>query len=568
VVDKAIDGVALTFAAPKGLHRNTRDIHLDNINVTLFGRELLVEASLSLNWGNRYGLLGPNGCGKSLLMHILGRRMLPIPASIDCYHVVSEIDASDLTALEAVLSVDTVRAELEAEADSLSKLVAEAEGDEAEEMSDRLCEIYERLDEMDASTAASRAGKLLFGLGFTPEMQAKKTRDFSGGWRMRIALARALFLSPSFLLLDEPTNHLDMEAVVWLESYLAKFKKILLMVSHSEDFLNGVCTNIIHMAGQKLIEYGGNYDTYRQTRAEMEEAQMKRYSWEQDQIKHMKDYIARFGHGSAKLARQAQSKEKTLAKMERGGLTEKVAKESTLKIRFPDPGTIPPPVLQVQDLCFTYPGGNEVYRHVDCSIDLDSRVALVGPNGAGKSTLLKLITGDLIPTAGSIRAHPHLRLAVYTQHFVDALDLTQTPLECYSAQTGERNEERLRSCVGRFGLTGLNQTTRIEFLSDGLKSRVVFALMAHRSPHILLLDEPTNHLDIETIDSLAECINNFEGGLVLVSHDMRLIQQVAKEVWECKDGTIKRLPGTIVDYKTHLKEVMERSMKRYEEAAK
>lgn len=291
---------------------------------------------------------------------------------------------------------------------------------------------------------------------------------------------------------------------------------------------------------------------------------MKKYDWEQDQIKHMKEYIARFGHGSAKLARQAQSKEKTLAKMERGGLTEKVGREAKLVIRFPDPGTIPPPVLQISGLCFKYPGGDLLYRNVDYGIDLDSRIALVGPNGAGKSTLLKLITGDLIPTSGSIRPHPHLRMAKYTQHFVDTLDLSMTPLEFFSAKTGENVLEKLRGYVGRFGITGHNQSTRMEFLSDGLKSRVVFALMAFRTPHLLLLDEPTNHLDMETIDALADAINNFTGGVVLVSHDMRLISQVAKEVWECKDRAITKFNGDIIAYKEKLKAEISKEEKSFE----
>lgn len=564
IFDQALAMISLTCSLSKRGPRNTRDIHIDNINLTLAGRELLIDASLSLNWGNRYGLLGTNGCGKSLLMGVLGRRLLPIPDNIDTFHVTHEIEPTELSALEAVLAVDSERERLEKEAEHLSSIVADAEGDDAIAITDRLTDIYERLDDMDAATAGARAGKILHGLGFTTAMQSKKCKDFSGGWRMRIALARALFLNPSFLLLDEPTNHLDMEAVVWLEGYLAKFKRILLIISHSQDFLNSVCTNIIHMNNKTIEEFGGNYDTYVQTRREMEEAQMKKYEWEQDQIKHMKDYIARFGHGSAKLARQAQSKEKTLAKMERSGLTEKVGKESKIVFRFPDPGTIPPPVLQISGLCFRYPGGDLLYSNVDYGIDLDSRIALVGPNGAGKSTLLKLITGDLIPTSGSIRPHPHLRMAKYTQHFVDTLDLDVTPLEFFGKKTGETAIEKLRGYVGRFGITGDNQTTKIMYLSDGLKSRIVFALMAFRTPHLLLLDEPTNHLDMETIDALADSINNFTGGVVLVSHDMRLIGQVAKEVWECKDRAITKFEGDIVAYKQKLKDLLERQERAFE----
>ena len=237
--------------------------------------------------------IGPNGCGKSLLMECLGRRLFPVPANIDVYHVVSEIEATDMTSLEAVLDVDDERKRLEAEADELSARLAEADPEEAEELTEEMSDVYERLEEMDAATAEARAATILHGLGFTKAMQAKRTKEFSGGWRMRIALARALFLQPSMLILDEPTNHLDLEAVVWLEQYLAKFKRILFMVSHSQDFMNNVCTHIVRLHQKKLEYFGGNYDSYVRTRREKEEAQMKQYSWEQDQIKHMKDYIAK-----------------------------------------------------------------------------------------------------------------------------------------------------------------------------------------------------------------------------------------------------------------------------------
>ncbi|XWS74341.1 hypothetical protein CRYUN_Cryun02cG0206400 [Craigia yunnanensis] len=272
---------------------------------------------------------------------------------------------------------------------------------------------------MDAATAEKRAAEILFGLGFNKKMQAKKTRDFSGGWRMRIALAQALFKKPTILLLDEPTNHLDLEACVWLEENLKKFDHILVVVSHSQDFLDGVCTNIIHMQNKTLKPYTGNYDQNVQTRAELEENQMKQYKWEQEQISSMKEYIARFGHGSAKLARQAKSKENTLAKMERAGLTDKVVRDKVLVFRFVDVGKLPPPVLQFVEVTFGYTSDNLIYKNLDFGVDLDSRIALVGPNGAGKSTLLKRMTGDLVPIDGMVRWHNHLRIAQFHQHLTE-----------------------------------------------------------------------------------------------------------------------------------------------------
>lgn len=518
---------------------------IESLSVTFHGHELVSDSTLELNYGRRYGLLGLNGCGKSTLLTAIGLREVPIPEHMDIYHLTKEIDATDLTALEAVKNVDEERLKLEKEAEKLA-----AQDDGGGELLDR---IYERLELMDSATAEMRAAQILHGLGFTKKMQAKKTRDFSGGWRMRIALARALFMNPTILLLDEPTNHLDLEACVWLEETLKKFDRILVVVSHSQDFLNGVCTNIIHMQSKKLKFYTGNYDQYCQTRAELEENQMKQYRWEQEQIAGMKEYIARFGHGSAKLARQAQSKEKTLAKMERGGLTEKVVKDKVLTFRFTDVGKLPPPVLQFVDLTFGYTPDQLIYEKVDFGVDLDSRIALVGPNGAGKSTLLKLMTGDVTPTDGMVRRHNHLRIAQYHQHLTEKLSLEMSALQYMMSEYPGLEEEKMRAAIGRFGLTGKAQIMPMGNLSDGQKSRVIFAWLAWRLPHLLLLDEPTNHLDIETIDSLAEALNEWDGGMVLVSHDFRLINQVAKEIWVCEKKSITKWNGDIMDFKRHLK---------------
>ncbi|KAF3795901.1 ABC transporter F family member 1 [Nymphaea thermarum] len=525
-------------------HPLSRDIHIESLSVTFHGHELIVDSDLELNYGRRYGLLGLNGCGKSTLLTALGCRELPIPEHMDIYHLSREIEASDMSALEAVVNCDEERLRLEKEAEAL------LEDENAQVTLDR---IYERLEALDAATAEKRAAEILYGLGFSKKMQAKKTRDFSGGWRMRIALARALFMNPTILLLDEPTNHLDLEACVWLEETLKKFDRILVVISHSQDFLNGVCTNIIHMQSRKLKLYTGNYDQYVQTRSELEENQMKQYKWEQEQIASMKEYIARFGHGSAKLARQAQSKEKTLAKMERGGLTEKVVKDKVLVFRFTDVGKLPPPVLQFVEVTFGYTPENVLYRNLDFGVDLDSRIALVGPNGAGKSTLLKLMTGELVPLDGMVRRHNHLRIAQFHQHLAEKLDLSVSALQYMINEYPGNEEERMRAAIGKFGLTGKAQIMPMKNLSDGQRSRVIFAWLAWRLPHLLLLDEPTNHLDIETIDSLAEALNEWDGGLVLVSHDFRLINQVANEIWVCENQTVTRWEGDIMDFKQHLK---------------
>jgi len=312
------------------------------------------------------------------------------------------------------------------------------------------------------------------------------------------------------------------------------------------------------MQNKKLTYYSGNYDAYIKAREEKEENQMKQYNWEQDQISHMKDYIARFGHGNAKLARQAKSKEKLLAKIEENGVTEKVVQDKLFVFRFIDPGKLPPPVLQFQKVTFAYPQTKQIiYKDLEFGIDLDSRVALVGPNGAGKSTLLKLMVGDLVSTSGQVRRHNHLKIGWYHQHLTDQLDLSLSPVEWMMKEYPDITDiEQMRRIVGRYGVTGKIQMEPMKILSDGQKSRVVFAWLARQEPHILLLDEPTNHLDLETIDALADAINDFEGGLVLVSHDFRLINQVAKEIWVCENKTVTPWKGNIGDYKKELRRKM------------
>uniref|UniRef100_A0A087Y315 ATP-binding cassette sub-family F member 2 n=2 Tax=Cyprinodontoidei TaxID=8087 RepID=A0A087Y315_POEFO len=559
-------------------HPNSTDVHISSLSLTFHGQELLADTSLELNSGRRYGLIGLNGTGnclartsvclkakskqlvmlrffalvgKSMLLSAIGHREIPIPEHIDIYHLTREMAPSDKTALQCVMEVDEQRIMLEKEAERLAHEDSECE---------KLMELYERLEELDADKAEMRASRILHGLGFSATMQQKKLKDFSGGWRMRVALARALFIKPFMLLLDEPTNHLDLDACVWLEEELKSFKRILVLISHSQDFLNGVCTNIIHLHQRKLKYYTGNYDQYVKTRAELEENQMKRFNWEQDQIAHMKNYIARFGHGSAKLARQAQSKEKTLQKMVASGLTERVVNDKTLSFYFPPCGKIPPPVIMVQNVSFKYSDNTpHIYKNLEFGIDLDTRVALVGPNGAGKSTLLKLLMGELLPTDGMIRKHSHVKIGRYHQHLTEQLELDLSPLEYMMKCFPEiKEKEEMRKIIGRYGLTGKQQVSPIRNLSDGQKCRVCFAWLAWQNPHMLFLDEPTNHLDIETIDALAEAINEFEGGMMLVSHDFRLIQQVAQEIWVCENQTITKWKSGILGYKEHLKSKIEK----------
>ncbi|KZT70241.1 P-loop containing nucleoside triphosphate hydrolase protein [Daedalea quercina L-15889] len=542
--DRSAAGVLVSD--PKG-----RDIKIDSYTLSFHGRLLIEGAEVSLNYGQRYGLLGENGSGKSTFLQSIADRDIHIPEHIDIYLVSGEAEPSDINALDYIVASAREKvAKLEQRIEELS--VADEVDDVALEQA------YEELEEMDPSTFEAKASSILHGLGFSQQMMARPTKDMSGGWRMRVALARALFVKPHLLLLDEPTNHLDLEAVVWLEAYLSMYNHILVITSHSQDFMDSVCTNIMDLTmKKKLVYYGGNYSTYVRTKSENEVNQMKAYNKQQEEIAHIKKFIASAGT-YANLVKQAKSKQKIIDKMEAAGLVEKVEMPRPLRFHFEDVSKLPPPILAFNEVAFSYSGKKEdyLYQNLSFGIDMESRVAIVGQNGTGKSTLLNLITGQLQPVAGTVSRHVNLKLAKYSQHSADQLPYGKSPIEhfqsLYAEKYPDKDVQAWRAQLGRFGLSGAHQTSPIKQLSDGLRNRVVFAQLAMEHPHILLLDEPTNHLDMASIDALALAIKDYEGGVVIVSHDFRLISQVAEELWEVKDRKIKNLTKegiTIVDYK-------------------
>ncbi|KAH8148016.1 uncharacterized protein LAJ45_07780 [Morchella importuna] len=543
--DRVTTGVLASLEA-------SRDVKVTSVSLVFHGKVLIQDATLELNYGRRYGLLGENGCGKSTLLKAIAKREYPIPEHIDIYLLNEPAEKTSLGALEYVVK----QAENELKRlEQLAEEVLENEGHDSPILED----LYERIDGMDPSTFGTRASLILTGLGFNPVTIKKHTKDMSGGWRMRVALAKALFVKPSLLLLDDPTAHLDLEACVWLEEYLKKWDRTLVLVSHSMDFLNGVCTNMIDMRMRKLIYYGGNYDTYIKTRTEQEANQMKQYTKQQDEIAHIKKFIASAGT-YANLVRQAKSRQKILDKMEADGLIEKVAPDRVFSFRFAEVEKLPPPVLSFDDVSFSYSGDAKdyLYENLDLGVDMDSRVALVGPNGVGKSTLLRIMTGKLQPTQGSVSRHTHLKLGMYSQHSAEQLDLTKSALDFVREKYREKSQDYQywRQQLGKYGLSGDSQTALIGTLSEGQKSRIVFALLAIESPNMLLLDEPTNGLDIPTIDSLADAINAFDGGVVVVSHDFRLLDKIAKDILVCENRTIRKWDGTIGQYKNHLRKKM------------
>jgi ATP-binding cassette subfamily F protein 2 len=384
----------------------------------------------------------------------------------------------------------------------------------------------------------------------------RKIRELSGGWRMRVALACAIHTHPDLLLLDEPTNHLDLAACVWLEEYLSTYSKILVIVSHSQDFLNGVCTHTMQLSEQQLRYWGGNYDTYVATKADQDKNTWTLYKKQQDFIKDTKQFISSCGTYS-NLVKQAKSRQKMLDKMEEAGLIKAPYSEPLFRFRFPATGALTPPLISFRDVCFSYSGKREDYlfNNVSFGIDADSRISLVGPNGAGKSTLLKLIVGQVQPTFGNISLRAGLVIGRYHQHSAEVLDLEKTPVEYirdkFQDRYPEKKSEEWRAVVGQWGIPSDYHLRPISHLSEGLKTRLVFCEIATNRPHVLLLDEPTNAADMEMIDSMAEAINNFEGGVVIVSHDFRLLSQTAKEIWVVDHG-LKVFDGDIRAYKKTL----------------
>uniref|UniRef100_A0A7S1ZRI5 ABC transporter domain-containing protein n=1 Tax=Ditylum brightwellii TaxID=49249 RepID=A0A7S1ZRI5_9STRA len=555
---------------------NSLDINIPSFNISAAGKILFKDSPFIISHGRRYGLVGPNGKGKSTLLKMIASNDLKLPPRVDFLYVEQEVVADNTPAVDAVLKADEKRWNLLEEEKELTKAVDE--GDEDPKKMARLQQVYDELRAMGADASEAKARRILYGLGFDPEMQTKPTKMFSGGWRMRISLARALFIEPTLLMLDEPTNHLDLNAVIWLDDYLTKWKKTLLIVSHDQDFLNSITQEILHIEDLKLVSYKGDYDSFKKAEATKVKQQQKAWEKQEKRLRELK----RSGQSkktatenvkkSSKREPGARAAKKKSDAIASGAATAETTelikrpKEYTVKLEFSEVAELSRPVMEVNRVHFRYsPKHPIIFEKIDFGIDMDSRICVVGPNGAGKSTLLKLLTGEITATTGEVRRNPRLRMGIYNQHFVDRLPMDKTPVEHLRDRFQDETYQSVRNRLGKYGLEGHAHEVTMRDLSGGQKARVVFVELSLQRPHILLLDEPTNNLDIETIDALVDAINEFNGGIVVVTHDQRLIEQCDCTLWVVEKQGVTKWEAGFEDYKDTLLREMEETMRKENE---
>jgi len=520
------------------------DIHINNFDLMYGEKKLLLDASLTINYGHRYGLVGRNGYGKSTLMNAIAKRELAVPGAVSILHVEQEVEGTDTQAIASVLECNEELCSLREKEKHLNATLQSNPDDEAS--AKQLSDVFSQLIEMEADRMESQAATILSGLGFTTHMQQMKTREFSGGWRMRLALARALFTKPDLLLLDEPTNMLDIKAIIWLEQYLLTWPTTLLVISHDFSFLDTVVNMIFHLHSQKIDTYKGDFQSFLKTKEDKLKNQQSEYEAQQAERAHIQAFIDRF-RVNANRAAVVQSKIKMLERMP---VLRAVVPEKEIVFKFPVvDAKLSPPILQLENVTFHYNKDIPMFKKLDMSVDMESRVCLVGENGAGKSTLLKLLVGLHDPIDGYRNCHRNLKIGYFSQHFVDQLVMSDSPVSLMAGRFPGNDVEQYRRMLGRFGISGEIAMRAISTLSGGQKSRVAFAVLCASEPNFIVLDEPTNHLDMETIEALGHAINNYNGGIVMVSHDERLISKVCKLLWHCHDHTVTEVGGGIQQYR-------------------
>jgi ATP-binding cassette subfamily F protein 3 len=514
---------------------------IDNLTVRIAGREILKGASASLPAGRRVGLVGRNGAGKSTLFKAILGELAPDtgeiskPARWRVGQVAQEAPSTDISLLDTVLAADTERLSLLARADTAT---------DPHDIGD----IHSRLDAIDAYAAPSRAAGILAGLGFSHEDQLRPCSEFSGGWRMRVALAAILFSAPDLLMLDEPTNYLDLEGVLWLEDYLKRYRGTVVVISHDRDLLDSVAEFIVHLEHGKLELYTGNYETFVQTRAARRALDVA-FARKQDLArKHMQSFVDRFRYTASK-ARQAQSRIKMLEKLKTVDIP---IDEHIASIKLPKPESSSPPLIALEHVSVGYEPGKPILSEISLRFDPDDRIALLGKNGNGKSTLAKLLAGKLDAMGGEVNRARRLIPGYFAQHQLDELSGDLTPVETLSHYRPKMNLTELRTRLGGMGLVGDKALTKVGSLSGGERARLMLALATLDRPNLLILDEPTNHLDIDAREELLIALNDYEGAVILISHDRRLIESTMDRLLLVADGGVHAFDGDLDDYRRFL----------------
>ena len=513
-------------------------LKINDITYAVDGRRLFENASATIPTGHKVGFVGPNGTGKTTLFRIIRNELvlesgeIELPRRSKIVGVSQEAPASDQSLLDTVLSADIERAEL----------LADNSQDPG-----RIAEVQTRLADIDAWSAEGRASSILKGLGFDESAQKKPCADFSGGWRMRVALAAVLFSAPDVLLLDEPTNYLDLEGTIWLEAFLGRYPHTVVVISHDRELLNRAVGAILHLENKRLTFYQGNYDTFAKTREAKRAVQTAAAKKQSAQREHLQKFVDRFKAKASK-AKQAQSRVKALERMELITPPEEVAKRV---FSFPQPEELSPPIVALEDASVGY-GGPDILSKLELRIDQDDRIALLGKNGEGKSTLSKLISERLKTASGRITTHNKLRIGYFAQHQVDELNLDETPLQHLQSERPDHSPPKLRALMAGFGLGPDQVDTIVSKLSGGQKARLSLLLATLDAPHLLILDEPTNHLDIESREALVRALTKYSGAIVLVSHDMHLLSLVADRLWLVSNGQVTPFEEDLVAYRSFL----------------
>ncbi len=510
---------------------------------------LLQDVDVTIHPGQKVGITGANGCGKSSLFALINNELQAdsgdffMPPGWVVAYVAQESPSTERSALDYVIDGDQQLRTIEA---AIEQAGASNEGE-------KLGQLYAQLEEADGYMANSRAAQLLSGLGFSQQQLNNPVNSFSGGWRMRLNLARALMCRSDLLLLDEPTNHLDLDAVLWLEEWLKKYPGTLLLISHDRDFLDSVMTHIIHIEHQHITLYTGNYSQFERVRAEQLAQQQVLYERQQREIKHIQSFINRFKAKATK-AKQAQSRVKTLEKME---LISQAHVDSPFHFEFHAPGKIPNPLIALEDIRLAY-DDTVILDHVHINLQPGSRIGLLGHNGAGKSTFIKLLAGELQAASGRVERSSELRIGYFAQHQLEQLHSEDTPMEHFfreSRRLGKKaTEQELRNHLGGFGFSGDKVESKIAPFSGGEKARLVFATLVYQKPNLLLLDEPTNHLDLDMRHAIILTLQEFEGAMVIVSHDRHLLRRVSDEFYLVADKKVGAFKGDLEDYRNWINE--------------